>query len=85
MLAAAEQGKADGSGISYSLLAIAEAELGNPELAGRALDEMAARAPRLDRNPAAVYRGHQLVESTVESLVAGLKEAGWTERDVSRM
>jgi TolB-like protein len=76
MLDAARRSTADGSGISWSLLAIAQAALGDREAAGESLEEMARRAPRLAADPAAVYRGHQLLEPTVEQLVAGLRAAG---------
>jgi TolB-like protein len=79
MLAAAERDAVNGSGISYSLLAIAHGALGNREAARQALGRMAEATPLLGRDPAAVYRRHQAIDPIVDALVAGLRRAGWTE------
>ena len=78
-LESAERSTADGSGMSWSFVAIAEGALGNKEAARQALAEMANRSPALARDPAAGYRGYQAIESSVDSLVAGLRKAGWSE------
>lgn len=79
MLTTAERSAVDGSGISQSLIAIAQGALGNQEAARQALDEMAEISPLLGRDPAEAYRRHQTIDSTVDALVAGLRKAGWTE------
>jgi TolB-like protein len=81
MLSTAERSAVDGSGISWSLIAIANGALGNQAAAREALARMAEVSPDLARNPAAAYRKHQPVEPIVEALVAGLRKAGWTEPD----
>lgn len=78
MLKAAQRGTTDASGISWSFVAIAEGALGDRKAARDALDRMAAISPRLARDPAAVYRGHQAIEPIVTALTAGLRQAGWT-------
>jgi hypothetical protein len=65
--------------MSWSFVAIAEGALGNKEAARQALAEMAARSPSLARDPAAGYRRHQPTESIIDSLVEGLRKAGWSE------
>ncbi|WP_149341949.1 tetratricopeptide repeat protein [Neorhizobium sp. P12A] len=77
-LESAERSTADGSGMSWSFVAIAEGALGNKEAARHALAEMTARSPSLARDPAAGYRRHQPIESIVDRLVAGLRKAGWS-------
>ncbi|MDL2397438.1 hypothetical protein [Rhizobium mayense] len=78
-LESAERGTSDGSAISWSFVAIAQGALGNRKAAQQALAEMAARSPSMARDPAAAYRQHQGIDTIVESLVAGLRKAGWTE------
>jgi TolB-like protein len=82
MLDAARRSTIDGSGPSWSLLAIAQGALGDGDAAHASLREMARSSPRMARDPAAVYAGHQLIESTVERLVEGLRNAGWTPSGV---
>ncbi|WP_416068514.1 hypothetical protein NMA58_30240 (plasmid) [Rhizobium sp. YTUHZ045] len=77
MLNAAKNGTVDGSGVSWSLVAIAQGALGNEAAARDALERMAAVAPALNRDPAAVYRRHQATEDIVDALVKGLRNAGW--------
>jgi hypothetical protein len=77
VLDAARSSTVDGSAISWSLLAIAQAATGDPEAARQSLREMAHRSPRLANDPAAVYRGHRLVDDMVDRLVTGLRAAGW--------
>ena len=79
MLSAAERSAVDGTGISQSLIAIAQGALGNPEAARQALARMAEISPLLGRDPAAAYRRHQPVDRIVDAMVAGLRKAGWTE------
>jgi len=76
MLATAQRSTIDGSGISWSLVAIAEAALGQNEEAHAALVKMAEKAPLLARDPAAAYRRHQAVDRIVDALVFGLRKAG---------
>jgi TolB-like protein/Tfp pilus assembly protein PilF len=78
-VASALRGLADDSGISWSLVAIAEAAAGHRAEARRALGEMAKRDPSLARDPAAAYRRHRATEEIVAPLVAGLRRAGWPE------
>lgn len=79
MLAAAKKGATGNSGISWSLIAIAYAELGKKDAAHEALARMAEISPNLTRNPGAVYRGHGTTEAIVEMVIAGLRKAGWSE------
>lgn len=79
MLEAAQKSTIDGSGPSWSFVAIAEGALGNDREAGEALVKMAHRSPLLSRDPAAAYRRYQLVDSMVDALVSGLHKAGWKE------
>jgi len=79
MLATAERALVDGSSISWSLVAIAQGELGNREAARQALDKMAEVWPPHARDPAAEYGQHKPIDSIVDALVAGLRKAGWTE------
>jgi TolB-like protein len=78
MLATAERAAVDGSALSQSFIAIAQGALGHREAAAEALARMAAVDPRLARDPAAVYREHQTIPSTVDALVGGLRKAGWS-------
>ena len=78
MLAAAEHSAAgDYTGVSF--LAIAHGALGNHAAAQEALATMAEQAPAFNRDPAAVCRRFQLLESIVDALMDGLRKAGWTE------
>jgi TolB-like protein len=79
MLTAAKAGVVDGTAISYSLVAIAQAELGHDEAAREALEKMASVQPWLGRDPAAVYRMHGCTEDIIDAIVAGLRKAGWRE------
>ncbi|WP_051614436.1 hypothetical protein [Phyllobacterium sp. UNC302MFCol5.2] len=79
MLSTAQTATVDGSGLSWSLVAIAEGELGHKEGAKRALANMADISPRLGRNPSEVYRRAQATDSIVQSLMSGLHKAGWQE------
>ncbi|QIG47215.1 hypothetical protein G5V57_05385 [Nordella sp. HKS 07] len=78
MLAAAEHSAAgDSQGVAF--LAIAHGALGDGAAAREALDTMAKQAPAFNRNPAAVWRRFQPLESIVDPLMDGLRKAGWTE------
>ncbi|MEO4040862.1 hypothetical protein AAFN47_04545 [Hoeflea sp. CAU 1731] len=79
MLAAAKYGVGHESGISWSLVAIAQGALGNMAAAREALDTMKVISPRLGSDPAEVYRGHQATEEIVAAIVAGMRNAGWSE------
>ncbi len=79
MLAAAKYGAGHESGISWSLVAIAQAALGNMAAARQALETMEEISPRLGSDPAEVYRGHQATEEIVAAIVSGMRNAGWSE------
>jgi TolB-like protein len=79
MLEAAKRSAADGSSISWSLVAIAQGALGNEAAAREALSKMAEISPSFARNPAAGYRRHQATDEIVDALMVGLRKAGWTE------
>ncbi len=79
MLTAANSSTRDGSGISWSLVAIAEGALGNATAARDALARMEAISPHLIQDPAAAFRRHQATEDIVEMIVSGLRQAGWDE------
>jgi TolB-like protein len=81
MLEAAERSAVDGSGISWSFIAIACAALGQRDEARAALDRWASIDPEAYGDPAAEYRMHGGTEDTVNALVAGLRKAGWTKPD----
>ena len=78
MLTAAKKGTVDGSSISWCLVAIAQAELGNPAPAELALRKVAEISPELYADPAKVLRSHQVEEKTIDALLTGLKKAGWS-------
>ena len=77
MLASAEHSAA-GDPTGVSLLAIAHGALGNQAAAQEALATMAEQSPALARDPAAVYRRFQPLDSIVDALMDGLRKAGWT-------
>lgn len=79
MLERAERSAVDGSGTSWSFIAIAHAELGHPEEARAALERWAEIDPVAYSDPAAEYRMHGGAETTVQALLSGLRKAGWTE------
>ena len=79
MLTAAKSGVGDESSVSWSLVAIAHGALGNTTAAHEALARMAEISPQLARDPRAVYSRHGATDSIVNSLVAGLRKAGWSE------
>lgn len=80
MLELAKRSSVDGSGLSWSFIAIARAALGQPEEAREALDRWASMSPEAHADPAAEYRMHGGTDETVNALMAGLRKAGWTER-----
>ena len=57
---------------------MSRARLGDMETARAELDAMAEAWPLLARDPAAAYGMHQATDEIVDSLVEGLREAGWT-------
>lgn len=77
MLEAARRATSDGSGISWSLLAIAQGAVGDEAAAHASLGRMAAASPRLADDPAAIYRAAQVTDDTVALLMDGLAAAGW--------
>lgn len=76
MLASAQRSTVDGSGISWSFVAIAEGALGQKDEARAALVKMAKKSPLLARDPATAYRRHQAIDRIVDALVSGLRKAG---------
>lgn len=78
MLASAEH-SARGDPTGSSLLAIAYGALGNRAAAQEALTVMAQQAPAYNRDPAALMHRFQLLDSTIDALMAGLRHAGWKE------
>jgi hypothetical protein len=78
-LAAAEKSSRSGSAIGLSLAAISHAKLGEMEAARAELAAMAEAWPLMGRDPTAAYRTHHPTDAIVEVLVAGLRDAGWTE------
>jgi tetratricopeptide (TPR) repeat protein len=81
MLEAAERSAVDGSGISWSFVAIACGALGQPDEARSALARLASIDPEAYGDPAAEYRMHGGTEDTVNALMAGLRKAGWSQPD----
>lgn len=84
MLETAQRSIVDGSGISWSLVAIAEGALGEKDQAHAALEKMAEISPLLARDPADAYRRHKATDNIVDALVAGLRKAGWGETLAAR-
>ena len=79
MLDAAERSAVDGSAMSQSFIAIAQGALGHERAARQALDKLAASSPEFLRDPAAAYRVHHPTEEIIDALLAGLRQAGWTQ------
>lgn len=77
MLSVAKTGAIVESGASWSFIAIAYGALGDEPAAREALAHMARVAPQLARDPAAFYRRHGAIESTISKLMDGLRNAGW--------
>ncbi len=77
MLQSAVSATADGSGMSWSFVAIAQGALHNEAGAKRALQTMADLSPRMARDPADVYRQAQATPTIVNALMVGLAKAGW--------
>ena len=78
MLAAAEHSAAgDATGVSF--LAIAHGALGNQVEAEAALARMAEQAPVFARDPAAVFRRFQPLDSILDAIMDGLRNAGWKD------
>ncbi|MCO5063909.1 MAG: tetratricopeptide repeat protein [Rhizobiaceae bacterium] len=75
MLAAAKRGIGDGSGVSWSLAAIAYGAMGNAPAAQEALVRMVEIAPALGKDPAEVYRRHGATDDIANALAAGLRNA----------
>lgn len=77
MLQSAVSATVDGSGMSWSFVAIAQGALNNEVGAKRALQTMADLSPRMARDPAEVYRQAQATATIVNALMVGLARAGW--------
>lgn len=79
MLASARTSAASGSSIGNALLAIANTKApgGTPEGAAQALRQMAELRPELASDPGAVFRRHGATDEIANTLVEGMKEAGW--------
>jgi tetratricopeptide (TPR) repeat protein len=78
-LAAAQRSANVGSPIGLSLTAISHAKLGDMDAARDDLEAMTEGWPLLGRDPAGAYRNFQATDQIVAVLVAGLRDAGWTE------
>ena len=78
-IASAERSAVNGSAVGWSIVAAAQAKLGNITAAREAVRQMGEADPDMRADPAAVFRTHQVIEPTVEALVAGLKKAGWSQ------
>ncbi|WP_428644672.1 tetratricopeptide repeat protein [Roseibium sp.] len=76
MLLAANHAVADGSSVSYALVAIAHGALGNSHAARENLDKMAERWPLLAEDPRAAFELHKLHPVIIDQIVAGLDRAG---------
>ena len=68
--------------ISPALVAMCQAELGNPEPARRALEEALALDPTFAANPRDAYRLHQVPESLIDHFMTGLRKAGLDDSPV---
>ncbi|HVL20558.1 MAG TPA: tetratricopeptide repeat protein, partial [Amaricoccus sp.] len=76
MLADAERSAVDGSATSLSLIAIAQGALGDKAEARATLDKLAAAWPGFLQDPEAAYRVHQPTEALLQTMLAGLRNAG---------
>ena len=76
-MVAAENAARDRYGFGLALVAMIQAALGDQQKAEHALSEMAARSPRLARDPAAYFRNAGGDEALIGRLVDGLHQAGW--------
>ena len=77
MLADAERSAVDGSAMSLSFIAIAQGALGREGEAKATLDELAAVWPDFLQDPEAAYRVHKPTEELLQTMLAGLRHAGW--------
>ena len=77
MLADAERSAVDGSAMSLSFIAVAQGALGNEAEAKATLDRLAEVWPGFMRDPDAAYRVHQPTEELLQTMLAGLRKAGW--------
>ena len=77
MLADAERSAVDGSAMSLSFIAIAQGALGRKSEAKATLDELAAVWPGFLQDPEAAYRVHNPTEELLQTMLAGLRHAGW--------
>lgn len=77
MLTDAERSAVDGSGMSLSLIAIAQGALGRKAEARATLDKLKASWPGFIADPAAAYRVHQPTEDLFKTMMTGLRQAGW--------
>jgi TolB-like protein len=59
-----------------ALVAMCQAQLGNPSEARRALDRAIALDPTFAADPRGAYRLHHVPESLIEMFIAGLRKAG---------
>ena len=71
--------RSSGEVASAMYLAIAHGALGNREEAREALARWAETSPAMARDPAAVLRRAHPTEDLLDALMAGLRNAGWTE------
>ena len=80
MLTDAKRSAVDGSAMSLSFIAVAEGALGQQAEARATLDKLAADWPAFVADPEAAYRVHQPTEELLQTMLAGLRKAGWTPR-----
>jgi hypothetical protein len=77
MLTDAERSAADGSTMSLSFIAVAQGALGRQADAKATLDKLAEVWPAFIEDPEAAYRVHKPTEELLQTMLAGLRKAGW--------
>ena len=76
MLSLARRAVIDGSGISNSLLAIAQAESGDVPAARESLDRMARTSPAMWPDPLVGWRRHHASDPILAALSRGFTKTG---------
>ena len=77
MLTDAERSATDGSATSLSFIAVAQGALGRQADAKATLDKLAEVWPGFIEDPEAAYRVHRPTEELLQTMLAGLRKAGW--------
>jgi tetratricopeptide (TPR) repeat protein len=62
--------------VSPALVAMCQAQLGNPEAAREALDRAIALDPTFAKDPRGAFRLHRVPEDLIDQFMAGLRKAG---------